>query len=143
MATGEGTHPCLSPAVSPALPLLSRTVYNGREMACSIGLIYVYPCQDSQHRDSCCSHPLWYWLLTPLLPTVSLKWRLHFEFVTSGESAGTCLVRGNQSEAITWTGVEQMEVDTFSWDLPIKVLPTNPILASYVSQFSSTNSITI
>ncbi|NWV62600.1 RGP1 protein, partial [Malurus elegans] len=74
---------------------------------------------------------------------VSLKWRLHFEFVTSGESAGTCLVRGNQSEAVTWTGVEQMEVDTFSWDLPIKVLPTNPILASYVSQFSSTNSITI
>lgn len=83
------------------------------------------------------------WLLTPLLPTVSLKWRLHFEFVTSGESAGTCLVRGSQSEAITWTGVEKMEVDTFSWDLPIKVLPTNPILASYVSQFSSTNSITI
>lgn len=74
---------------------------------------------------------------------MSLKWRLHFEFVTSGESAGNCLVRGSQSEAIIWTGVEQMEVDTFSWDLPIKVLPTNPILASYVSQFSSTNSITI
>lgn len=74
---------------------------------------------------------------------VSLKWRLHFEFVTSGESAGTCLVRGSQPEAVTWTGVEQIEVDTFSWDLPIKVLPTNPILASYVSQFSSTNSITI
>ncbi|NXA25432.1 RGP1 protein, partial [Ibidorhyncha struthersii] len=94
-------------------------------------------------RDSCCPHPLWCWLLTPLLPTVSLKWRLHFEFVTSGESSGTCLVRGSQSEAVTWTGVEQIEVDTFSWDLPIKVLPTNPILASYVSQFSSTNSITI
>ncbi|KFP29340.1 Retrograde Golgi transport protein RGP1, partial [Colius striatus] len=74
---------------------------------------------------------------------VSLKWRLHFEFVTSGKSAGTCLVRGSQSEAVTWTGVEQMEVDTFSWDLPIKVLPTNPVLASYVSQFSSTNCITI
>ncbi|KAM6229933.1 RAB6A-GEF complex partner protein 2 isoform 2-T2 [Porphyrio hochstetteri] len=74
---------------------------------------------------------------------VSLKWRLHFEFVTSGESADTCLVRGSHSEAVTWTGVEHIEVDTFSWDLPIKVLPTNPILASYVSQFSSTNSITI
>ncbi|XP_075581646.1 RAB6A-GEF complex partner protein 2-like [Pelecanus crispus] len=74
---------------------------------------------------------------------VSLKWRLHFKFVTSGELAGICLVHGSQSEAVTWTGVEQIEVDTFSWDLPIKVLPTNPILASYVSQFSSTNSITI
>ncbi|KFQ89869.1 Retrograde Golgi transport protein RGP1, partial [Phoenicopterus ruber ruber] len=100
----------------------------------------------ARHQEACppcCPHPLWCWLLTPLLPTVSLKWRLHFEFVTSGELAGTCLVRGSQSEAVTWTGVEQIEVDTFSWDLPIKVLPTNPILASYVSQFSSTNSITI
>ncbi|XP_010218122.1 PREDICTED: RAB6A-GEF complex partner protein 2 [Tinamus guttatus] len=67
----------------------------------------------------------------------------HFEFVTPGESVGTCMVRGSQSEAVTWTGVEQIQVDTFSWDLPIKVLPTNPILASYVSQFSSTNSISI
>lgn len=83
------------------------------------------------------------YVLITLLSTVSLKWRLHFEFVTAGESAGTCLVRGNQSEAVTWIGVEQMDVDTFSWDLPIKVLPTNPILASYVSQFSNTNSITI
>ncbi|KGL80884.1 Retrograde Golgi transport protein RGP1, partial [Tinamus guttatus] len=69
--------------------------------------------------------------------------RGHFEFVTPGESVGTCMVRGSQSEAVTWTGVEQIQVDTFSWDLPIKVLPTNPILASYVSQFSSTNSISI
>uniref|UniRef100_H0YUD1 RGP1 homolog, RAB6A GEF complex partner 1 n=1 Tax=Taeniopygia guttata TaxID=59729 RepID=H0YUD1_TAEGU len=70
---------------------------------------------------------------------VSLKWRLHFEFVTSGESAGTCLVRGSQSEAVTWTGVEQMEVDTFSWDLPIKVLPTNPSwLPMYLKPYSYT-----
>ncbi|XP_075595319.1 RAB6A-GEF complex partner protein 2-like [Balearica regulorum gibbericeps] len=74
---------------------------------------------------------------------VSLKWRLHFELMTSGELAGTCLVRGSKSEAVTWIGVEQIEMDTFSWDLPIKVLPNNPILAAYVSQFSSTNSITI
>ncbi|XP_065262650.1 RAB6A-GEF complex partner protein 2 [Emys orbicularis] len=74
---------------------------------------------------------------------VSLKWRLHFEFVTSRESGEAHTVPENPSETITWTGVEQIEVDTFSWDLPIKVLPTNPVLASYVSQFSSTNSITI
>ncbi|XP_037757820.1 RAB6A-GEF complex partner protein 2 [Chelonia mydas] len=74
---------------------------------------------------------------------VSLKWRLHFEFVTSRDSGEAHTVPENPSETITWTGVEQIEVDTFSWDLPIKVLPTNPVLASYVSQFSSTNSITI
>ncbi|KFZ67624.1 Retrograde Golgi transport protein RGP1, partial [Podiceps cristatus] len=63
--------------------------------------------------------------------------------IASGYSVGICVLRGSHSESVTWTGVEQIEVDTFSWDLPIKVLPTNPILASYVSQFSSTNSITI
>lgn len=74
---------------------------------------------------------------------VSLKWRLHFEFVTSREPVETPTVPENQPETITWTGAEQIDVDTFSWDLPIKVLPTNPVLASYVSQFSSSNSITI
>ncbi|KAM7077801.1 LOW QUALITY PROTEIN: RAB6A-GEF complex partner protein 2 [Ciconia maguari] len=104
------------------------------------------------HHQEACLHTAQssFFLPIPLSSTpgfttniVSLKRRLHFEFVTSGELVGTCLVRGSQLEAITWTGVEQIEVDTFSWDLPIKVLPTNPILASYVSQFSSTNSITI
>lgn len=49
----------------------------------------------------------------------------------------------NQSEVTVWAGAEHVDVDTFSWDLPIKVLPTNPALASYVSQFTGTNSINI
>lgn len=49
----------------------------------------------------------------------------------------------NQSEVTVWTGAEHVDVDTFSWNLPIKVLPTNPALASYVSQFTGTNSINI
>ncbi|XP_039401842.1 RAB6A-GEF complex partner protein 2 isoform X3 [Mauremys reevesii] len=105
----------------------------------------------ARHQESClhtarCSFSLPVPLSsTPGFTTniVSLKWRLHFEFVTSRESGEAHTVPENQSETITWTGVEQIEVDTFSWDLPIKVLPTNPVLASYVSQFSSTNSITI
>lgn len=75
---------------------------------------------------------------------VSLKWRLHFEFVTSRE-AGAMHMKPSEShlEAVTWTGVEQMDVDTFSWDMPLKVLPTNPLLASYVSQFPNSNCLTI
>ncbi len=53
------------------------------------------------------------------------------------------MVLQNQSEVTVWTGAEHVDVDTFSWDLPIKVLPTNPTLASYVSQFTGTNSINI
>ncbi|XP_040191709.1 RAB6A-GEF complex partner protein 2 [Rana temporaria] len=74
---------------------------------------------------------------------VSLKWRLHFEFVTAREPVEAPTVPENQSEIITWTGAEHIDVDTFSWDLPIKIVPTNPLLASYVSPASSSHSICI
>lgn len=78
-----------------------------------------------------------------LCSPVSLKWRLHFEFVTAREAVELLLASESPSEAASWTGAEQMDVDTFSWDLPIKVLPTNPILASYISPFPSCSSLTI
>uniref|UniRef100_A0A8C7K0L7 GP1 homolog, RAB6A GEF complex partner 1 n=1 Tax=Oncorhynchus kisutch TaxID=8019 RepID=A0A8C7K0L7_ONCKI len=65
---------------------------------------------------------------------VTLRWRLHFEFVTSREPMESHNVLQNQPEVTVWTGAEHVDVDTFSWDLPIKVLPTNPALTSYVSQ---------
>ncbi|XP_012687926.1 RAB6A-GEF complex partner protein 2 [Clupea harengus] len=74
---------------------------------------------------------------------ITLRWRLHFEFVTSREPVESPTVLQNQSEVTIWTGAEHVDVDTFSWDLPIRVLPTNPALASYVSHFTGTNSINI
>ncbi|XP_053304889.1 RAB6A-GEF complex partner protein 2 [Spea bombifrons] len=74
---------------------------------------------------------------------VSLKWRLHFEFVTAREPVEAPTVPENQSETITWTGAGRIDVDTFSWDLPIKVLPTNPLLASYVSPAPTAHAISI
>ena len=75
--------------------------------------------------------------------TVMLRWRLHFEFVTAREPMEPPTVLQNQSEVTVWSGAEHVDVDTFSWDLPIKVLPTNPALASYMSHFTGTNSINI
>uniref|UniRef100_A0A8C7DZV4 RGP1 homolog, RAB6A GEF complex partner 1 n=1 Tax=Naja naja TaxID=35670 RepID=A0A8C7DZV4_NAJNA len=74
---------------------------------------------------------------------VSLQWRLHFEFVTLRDVAEVPVAPKDQSEATSWTGVEQMDVDTFSWDLPIKVLPTSPLLATSVSQLPSCSSLSI
>nr|XP_060617088.1 RAB6A-GEF complex partner protein 2 [Anolis sagrei ordinatus] len=92
---------------------------------------------------------------------VSLKWRLHFEFVTSREASSSSALAGGEApptgtpegpsspptslshEASIWTGEEQVEVDTLSWDLPIKVLPTNPLLASYISQLPSSSSLAL
>ncbi|KAK1334332.1 hypothetical protein QTO34_005336 [Cnephaeus nilssonii] len=83
--------------------------------------------------------------LCPMLlhAIVSLKWRLHFEFVTSREPGLALLPPVGQPEPVTWTGPEQVPVDTFSWDLPIKVLPTSPTLASYAAPGPSTSTITI
>ncbi|XP_049601540.1 RAB6A-GEF complex partner protein 2 isoform X2 [Syngnathus scovelli] len=74
---------------------------------------------------------------------VTLRWRLHFEFVTAREPADPPVIHQNESKSTVWAGAERVEVDTFSWDLPIKILPTNPALASYESQFTGTNSINI
>ncbi|XP_039607929.1 RAB6A-GEF complex partner protein 2 [Polypterus senegalus] len=105
----------------------------------------------ARHQESCLHTASTHFCLpiplsaTPGFSTdiVALRWRLHFEFVTAGEPMEPPTVPENQSEIITWTGAEQINVDTFSWDLPIKVLPTNPVLASYVAQFSGVNSIMI
>uniref|UniRef100_A0A3Q3DZ60 GP1 homolog, RAB6A GEF complex partner 1 n=1 Tax=Labrus bergylta TaxID=56723 RepID=A0A3Q3DZ60_9LABR len=75
--------------------------------------------------------------------TVILRWRLHFEFVTARDPMEPPIVLQNQSEVTVWTGAEHVNVDTFSWDLPIKILPTNPALASSMSHFTGTNSINI
>ncbi|KAL7989142.1 hypothetical protein Chor_008061 [Crotalus horridus] len=74
---------------------------------------------------------------------VSLQWRLHFEFVTLRDVAEAPVTPKDPSEAASWTGVEQMDVDTFSWDLPIKVLPTSPLLATSISQLPSCSALTI
>ncbi|XP_070593031.1 LOW QUALITY PROTEIN: RAB6A-GEF complex partner protein 2 [Erythrolamprus reginae] len=74
---------------------------------------------------------------------VSLQWRLHFEFVTLRDVAEVPVVPKVPPEAASWTGVEQVDVDTFSWDLPIKVLPTSPLLATSASQLPSCSSLSI
>uniref|UniRef100_A0A8C2X0S7 GP1 homolog, RAB6A GEF complex partner 1 n=1 Tax=Cyclopterus lumpus TaxID=8103 RepID=A0A8C2X0S7_CYCLU len=51
---------------------------------------------------------------------VMLRWRLHFEFVTAREPMEPPTVLQNQSEVTVWAGAEHVDVDTFSWDLPIK-----------------------
>ncbi|XP_048406220.1 RAB6A-GEF complex partner protein 2 isoform X3 [Stegostoma tigrinum] len=105
----------------------------------------------ARHQESCLHTAKTHFSLpiplsaTPSFMTavVTLKWRLHFEFVTAREPVEPPTVLENQSEIITWTGTGKIDVDTFSWDLSMKVLPTNPVLASYVSQFASSNSISI
>ncbi|XP_034020068.1 RAB6A-GEF complex partner protein 2 [Thalassophryne amazonica] len=141
----EGDIPCLQYSVSLQSEEAIQQQYQRRPgQAVSVT-------GHGRHLESClhtaCTHfsfpiPL---NVTPGFSTdvVTLTWRLHFEFVTAREPMEPPTVLQNQSEVTVWAGAEQVDVDTFSWDLPIKVLPTNPALASYVSQFTGTNSINI
>lgn len=77
-----------------------------------------------------------------LYDTVSLKWRLHFEFVTS-KSGMNPLADPKPDDSgpfNIWHGPSQLDVETMVWDLPIKVFATNPAFVSSVSQLRTESS---
>ncbi|XP_033633824.1 RAB6A-GEF complex partner protein 2-like [Asterias rubens] len=61
---------------------------------------------------------------------VCLKWRLHFEFITAKDPSPEHVIPADQSEIAMWQGPNSLSVDTLVWNLPIKILPTNPMNAS-------------
>ncbi|XP_024905515.1 RAB6A-GEF complex partner protein 2 isoform X1 [Pteropus alecto] len=146
---GEGTVACLQFSVSLQTEECVQPEYQRRRGAG--GAPSVSHVTHARHQESCLhTTRTSFSLPIPLSSTpgfctaiVSLKWRLHFEFVTSREPGLVLLPPMEQPEPVTWTGPEQVPVDTFSWDLPIKVLPTSPTLASYAAPGPSTSTITI
>lgn len=50
---------------------------------------------------------------------VTLKWRLHFEFVTIPK-----LVDMPNENTINWQGPSTLDVETMIWDLPLHIHPT-------------------
>ncbi|KAG3287502.1 hypothetical protein H1C71_011098 [Ictidomys tridecemlineatus] len=146
---GEGTVACLQFSVSLQTEERVQPEYQRRRG--TGGAPSVSHVTHARHQESCLhTTRTSFSLPIPLSSTpgfctaiVSLKWRLHFEFVTSREPGLVLLPPVEQPEPATWTGPEQVPVDTFSWDLPIKVLPTSPTLASYAAPGPSTSTITI
>ncbi|CAL8325711.1 unnamed protein product [Lota lota] len=141
----EGDIPCLQYSVSLQSEEEIQQPYQrrpGQGVSVAGHGRHVEPCLHTASSHFSLPVPL---SITPGFSTdiVTLRWRLHFEFVTAREPVVPPTVTQNQSEVTVWTGAENVDVDTFSWDLPIKVLPTNPALASYMSQFTGTNCINI
>ncbi|UYV70652.1 RGP1 [Cordylochernes scorpioides] len=56
---------------------------------------------------------------------VSLRWKLHFEFVTSTSEALPAVP--DAMEGGVWQGPSSLEVQTMVWDLPITIHPTHPL----------------
>lgn len=59
---------------------------------------------------------------------VCVKWRLHFEFVTSTKTSGERL--DETKEGTCWTGPENIDIETMVWDLPIQIYPPVPSIAN-------------
>lgn len=74
-----------------------------------------------------------------------LKWRLHFEFILASSplpaGASPVQLTSPHTDIATWQGPSDVEVETMTWDLPIKILPTNPLNVSSISTNRTSNAI--
>ena len=73
-----------------------------------------------------------------VLHLVSLRWKLHFEFAISKNLRDILPTTNDPSTSTIWSTPNSMEVESMIWDLPIKVLPTNPYFANSVAKFPCT-----
>lgn len=67
--------------------------------------------------------------VTPAFETdlASLKWRLHFEFVTTTTAVEDQSGPTDSSTHRVWQGPSNLDIETMVWDLPITVYPTSPL----------------
>lgn len=63
--------------------------------------------------------------VTPSFKTdqVEVRWRLHFQFVTSTNQGFDFDSEPGQ----TWHAPKQIEIETMIWNLPVQLLPANPL----------------
>jgi hypothetical protein len=65
---------------------------------------------------------------------VSLRWKLHFEFVVSKTARSYLPSNTDSSTSSTWLTANSIDAESMIWDLPIKILPTNPYFANNVAK---------
>ncbi|XP_002740566.1 RAB6A-GEF complex partner protein 2-like [Saccoglossus kowalevskii] len=83
--------------------------------------------------------------LTPgfITDIVCLWYHLHFEFITASQPLPDHVIPADQSESSTWQGPKNVEVETMVWDLPVKIVPTNPLQATSISIARASNSVNV
>lgn len=68
-----------------------------------------------------------------LFVSVTLKWRLHFEFVTS-TSKTLDLPKSNETD---WQAPAELPIETMVWSLPIKLFSATPVQVAQGLQSSN------
>lgn len=74
---------------------------------------------------------------------VCLRWRLHFEFVTSCDPISESERPTDADQSASWRGPATINVETMVWDLPVKIYPTSPIHASSVTMLKTGSCVQI
>lgn len=76
---------------------------------------------------------------------VCLKWRLHFEFTIalSPLPGGDSPVQQTTpfTDNASWQGPSDIQAETMSWDLPVKIIATNPLHASSISMHRTSSTM--
>lgn len=82
--------------------------------------------------------------ITPAFSTdvVSLKWRLHFEFVTTSQLPQMIEPSDSNSTSV-WRGPPSLDVQTMVWDLPINIYPTHPLQVAHGLPLKADHMLTI
>lgn len=72
-------------------------------------------------------------------PLVTLKWRLHFEFVTSTSKD----LNLPTLDHCGWQGPNEIPIETMVWSLPVRIFSTTPLQVSLALQASTEHHLSI
>lgn len=97
--------------------------------------------QYSKHDEFCLSTAKTHFSIaipltaTPSFTTdlVTLRWRLHFEFVTSKVPLSERPEPKDADDSPVWQGPALLDVETMVWDLPVTVYATKPTFVNSIS----------
>ncbi|KAG1673630.1 RAB6A-GEF complex partner protein 2 [Nymphon striatum] len=73
----------------------------------------------------------------------SLSWKLHFEFVTTTTELDDRTPPKSEKNNTTWTGPQNLDIETMVWDLPIAIVPCNPVQVYFGLQLKNSIDINI
>ncbi|KAE8750094.1 hypothetical protein FOCC_FOCC003218 [Frankliniella occidentalis] len=74
-------------------------------------------------------------------PLVTLKWRLHFEFVTTTTALSQQVSSDIKSNM--WQGPGSLDIETMVWNLPVNIYPTTPSQVAQGLQAQTKHTISI
>ena len=71
---------------------------------------------------------------------VDVRWRLHFEFYLSTSEQQIETSDEHDTAEVCIVAPPSLDIEPMTWDLPVKIVPCNPVHASAISLLRTTAS---